>query len=122
MIHFGLDPGKLVCWLGGEYTGQHRNVNRTLTAVKDHVSPEDFNRMKRILMDGSPCKLTIDEPLANTSLMIQQGNSKSFNKNPELVLKTMHKEDRSSEVVIWLIWGIKVVFFNLNFCFLVFFC
>jgi hypothetical protein len=23
MIHFGLDPGKFVCWLSGEYTGQY---------------------------------------------------------------------------------------------------
>jgi hypothetical protein len=26
MIHFGLDPGKLVRWLGGEYTGALRDV------------------------------------------------------------------------------------------------
>ena len=81
MIHFGLDPGKLVRWLGGEYTGEHRDVNRTLTAVRDHVSLDNFNHMKRILLHGSPCKLTFDKPLANKSLMIQRGNSKSFNKN-----------------------------------------
>ena len=49
--------------------------------------------MKRILLDGSPFKLTFNEPLTNKSVMIQQGNSKSFNKNPELVLKTVNKED-----------------------------
>ena len=26
MVHFGLDPGKLVRWMGGEYTGYHHNV------------------------------------------------------------------------------------------------
>jgi hypothetical protein len=26
MIHFGLDPGKFVRWLSGEYTGQYRDV------------------------------------------------------------------------------------------------
>jgi hypothetical protein len=26
MIHFGLDPGKCVCFLSGEYTGQYRDV------------------------------------------------------------------------------------------------
>ena len=30
MIHFSLDPGKLVRWLGGEYMDTHRDVNRTL--------------------------------------------------------------------------------------------
>ena len=86
MIYFGLDPGNLVQWLGGKYTGARRNVNRTLAAVRDHMSTDDFNHMKKILLDGSTSKLTFDEPLANKSLMIKQDNSKSFNKNPELVI------------------------------------
>ena len=90
MIHFGLDPGKLVRWLRGEYTGASQEVNCTLAAVKDHVSVDDFNHMKRILLDSSPFELTFDDPLTNKSVMIEQGNSKSFNKNPELVLKTMN--------------------------------
>ena len=79
--------------------GENRNVIRTLTAVKDHVSSDDFDHMKIILLDGSPCELTFDEPLANKSLMIQRGNLKSFNENPELVLKTMNKEDCYSHVL-----------------------
>ena len=71
MIHFGLDPGKLVHWLGGKYTGKRRDMNGTLTAVKDHVSTDNLNHMKRILLDGSPFKLTFDEPLTNKSVMIQ---------------------------------------------------
>ena len=99
MIHFGLDPGKLVCWLGGEYIGARQEVNHTLAAAKDHVSTDDFNHMKRILSDGSPFELTFDKPLSNKSMMIKQGNSKSFNKNPELVLKKMKKEERYSHVL-----------------------
>ncbi len=26
MVHFGLDPGKFVQWMGGEHTGYHRDV------------------------------------------------------------------------------------------------
>ena len=55
--------------------------------------------MRRILLDGPPCKLTFNEPLANKTLMIQRGNSKSFNKNPELFLNTMNKEDHYSHVL-----------------------
>ena len=101
MIHIGLDPGKLLRWLGGEYTGKRRNVNHTLTAVRDHISTKDFNHVKRILLDGSPYKLTFEEPLANKSAMLQRGNSKSFNENPELVSKTLNKEYRY--VISWLI-------------------
>ena len=99
MIHVGLDPEKFVRWLGDKYTGEHRNVHWTLTAVKDNISPDNFNHMQRIFLNGYPYELTFHEPLANKSLMIQQGNSKSFNNNPELALKTMNKEDRYSHVL-----------------------
>ena len=99
MIHFGLDPGKLVHWLEGKYTGKRRNMNWTLTAVRDHVSTDNFNHMKRILLDGSPFEFTFDKPLTNKSVMIQRVNSKSFNENPELVLKTMNKEDCYSHII-----------------------
>ena len=69
-------------------------MNRTLAAVKAHVSTDDFNHMKGILLDGPPFELTFNEPLSNTSMMIKRGNSKSFNENPELALKNMNKEER----------------------------
>jgi hypothetical protein len=99
MIHFGMDPGKLVRWLGGEYTGARRDVTHTLSEVRGSVSAEDFNHIKRILVDGSPSKLTFDEPLANKSMMIKRGNSNSFNENQALVLKTMNKEERYSHIL-----------------------
>ena len=40
MVHFGLNPGKLVCWLGGEYIGKHRDVVRILETVKDQISKD----------------------------------------------------------------------------------
>ncbi len=55
--------------------------------------------MKWILLDGCPAELTFEEPLSNKMEMILRGNSKSFNKNPEIVKKTMNKEDRYSHVV-----------------------
>ena len=74
-------------------------MNRTLAAAKDHVSTDDSNHMKRILLDGPPFELTFNKPLSNKSMMIKRGNSKSFNKNPELVLKTMKKEEHYSHVL-----------------------
>ena len=72
MIHFRHDPGKLVRWLGDEYIGASREVNHTLAAVKDHVRVDNFNHMKRILLDGYPFELTFDKPLTNKSVMTKQ--------------------------------------------------
>lgn len=99
MVHFGLDPGRFVRWLAGEYTGSARDVRATLAAVRDHISDDDYNHMERILLQGCPCELQFDEPLDNKLEMIRRGNSRSFKDNTDLVLKTMNKEDRYSHLV-----------------------
>ena len=55
--------------------------------------------MEHILLDGCPAELTFKEPLSNKIEMISRGNSKSFDENPDIVKKTMNKEDRYSHVV-----------------------
>ncbi len=85
MIHFGLDPRKFVPFLLGKYTGQYWDVQCTLDAVQDHVTSDDYNHIKRILLDGCPAQLTFEEPLSNKLEFISCGNSKSFVENPQLV-------------------------------------
>ena len=99
MIHFGLDPGKFVRFLSGEYTGQYRDVWRTLDAVRNHVTADDYNHIKQILTDCCPAQLTFQEPSNNKLEFISCGNSKNFITNPKLVRKTMNKEDRYSHLV-----------------------
>jgi hypothetical protein len=99
MIHFGLDPGKFVCFLSGEYTGQHWGIRHTLDAIQDHVTSDDYSHIKRILFDGYPAQLTFEEPSSNKLKFISRGNSKSFVENPQLVQKTMNNEDHYSHLV-----------------------
>ncbi len=99
MAHFGLDLVRLVRWMGGKYTGQHQDTHSTLAAVRGNVSDDDYAHMKRILLDGCPAQLDFKEPLSNKTEMIKCGNSKSFNNNTTLVLKTMNKEDRYSHLI-----------------------
>ncbi len=99
MIHFGLDPGKFVHFLSGEYTGQYCNVCRTLDAIQDHITSDDYGHIKRILLDGCLAQLTFEEPSSNKLEFISHGNSKSFVENPQLVQRTMNKEDRYSHLV-----------------------
>jgi hypothetical protein len=87
MIHFGLDPGKFVCFLLGKYTGQHWDVRCTLDAIRDHVTSDDYGHIKRILLDGCPAQLTFEEPSSNKLEFIYRGDSKSFVENPKLVQK-----------------------------------
>jgi hypothetical protein len=99
MIHFGLDPGKFVRFLSGKYTGQYWDVRCTLDAIQDHVTSDNHGHFKRILLNGCPAQLTFKEPLSNKLEFISCGNSKSFVENPQLVQKTMNKEDHYSHLV-----------------------
>ena len=66
MVHFGLDPGKFVRWLSGEYTGHHRDVCCTLNAIHEHVSAQDYEHIKSILLDGCPAQFTFDDHRATS--------------------------------------------------------
>jgi hypothetical protein len=85
--------------MGGKYTGQHRDTPSTLAAARGHVLANNYAHMKRILLDGCPAQLNFEEPLSNKIKMIKCRNSKSFNKNTNLVLKTMNKEDWYSHLI-----------------------
>jgi len=87
MVHFGLNPGKFVQWMDDEYTGYHRDVKKTLVAIRPHVTVEDYNNIERILLEGCPAELMFTEPLSNKLEMSRRGNSKSFDAHPELVKK-----------------------------------
>ncbi len=99
MVNFGLDPGKFVRWMGGEYTGYHCDVQRTLAAVHPYITAKDYNHIEQILLDGCPAELMFTEPLDNKLKMIRQGNLKSFNDNPDLVRNAMNKEDQYSHLM-----------------------
>jgi hypothetical protein len=99
MVRFGLDPGKFICFLAGKHTRHHRDIHRTLNAVQDYVTPDDYKHMKRILLNGCPAPLTFKELTRNKLEFISRGNSKSFVDNPQLVRKTMNKEDCYSHLV-----------------------
>ncbi len=99
MIHFGLDPGKVIHFLSGKYTGQYRDVRHTLGAIRDHVTSDNYHHIKQILLDGCPAQLIFEEPSSNKLEFISRGNLKGFVENPQLVQMTINKEDRYSHLV-----------------------
>ena len=99
MLHFGLDPGKFVRWMGGEYTGSGRNVSRVMDTIKGHISDEDAFHVRRILLQGCPHKLKFEESFASKLATMERGNQKNFLDNPEIVRKTLNKEDRYSHLI-----------------------
>ncbi len=44
MAYFDLNPGRFIQWMGGEYTGKHRDAYSTLAAVKAMSQPTTTNK------------------------------------------------------------------------------
>jgi hypothetical protein len=99
MVNFDLVPGKFVQWLGGEYRGYHRDIQTTLDTVQSYVTPNNFEHMRRILLDSCPAEFMFTEPLDNRLAMLKRGNSKTFKTNPDFIKKAMNKEDHYSHLV-----------------------
>ena len=53
-LRSGLDPGRVVRTLGGEYTGASREVATILHEIELVVNLEDYQHVKRILTKGYP--------------------------------------------------------------------
>jgi hypothetical protein len=104
MIHYGLHPGMLIRYLKGEYVGEHRDVLAILEAVLLHISENDVNHIRQILMQGCPSKLILGKPNTMNNKMIAQGNQQTFQLYPEFVTKTMNKEEKNSHLISVKLW------------------
>ena len=87
MIHYALDPGMLVRYLGGEYTGAYRDIKMLQEKLMPHVPDEDMRQIMRILTSGCPADFVLEESAVSKALMIKRGNQKNFVMNEENVKK-----------------------------------
>ena len=103
-VHYNLDFGLVVRYLGGEYTAEHRDVDALEREVSPHIPPADMAQIRRILTKGCPHTLDFEMKHEDKMKMIQRGNQPSVEANMEVVTETMNKEERNSHVVPFPIW------------------
>ena len=78
VICVGLDPGRIVRTLEGEYTGAWRNVEEMLGEEESVVTPQDYNHINRILTQGCPSVLNFEEDSGSKLSTMERGNQKHF--------------------------------------------
>ena len=59
-IHYNLDFGLVVRYLGGKYTAEHRDVEALKREVGPHVPPDNMAHMGRIFTQGCPHTLDFE--------------------------------------------------------------
>jgi len=103
-VHYGLDLGRVVRFLGHEYTGDYRDVDAVKAALADHISSSDLNHILRMLTKGAPSKLQYELPHKHKMRMIRRGNQPSVLENMTEVRHTMNKEEKHSHLAPFFSW------------------
>ena len=99
MIHYGLHPGMFICYVGGEYVAESRNVKQLLKNISPHVSTEDAEHVRRILTQGCPSRFDFMESSSQKMQIIRRGNQKTIQDYPDIVSESMNKLERNSQVI-----------------------
>jgi hypothetical protein len=106
MICYGLHPGMLIRYLKREYTGENRDVAGIIAKVSPYISKDDVVHVKQILTQGCPSKLQVSKPSAMKDEIVALGNQQTFHMYPELVTKTMNKEERNNHLIALKLWAL----------------
>ena len=97
----------LLRYLKGEYTGESTNVDAILERVAPYIELEDAEHIHQIITRGCLSQLDVDEEdTMNTLPVIEKGQKQTFKEHPEVVEKTMNKEEKNIHVSFkqWVIY------------------
>ena len=104
IIHYSLHPGMLIRYVKGEYVGESRDVSQIIKHVSPYIDKADVAHIERILTKGCPSIINFEEASDMKSFIIDKGNQATFKMYPEIVTKTMNKEDRYSHLLPVKLW------------------
>ena len=101
-VHYNLDIGLVVRYLGGEYTASWRNIPEILAAAEPYVSEDVYDHLHRVLTTGCPANFDWKEPASNKRRAIAIGNLPSVSQHEEVVQKTVtpHKTNKLISQII----------------------
>jgi hypothetical protein len=98
-VWYGMHPGFLVRFMGGEYIGESRDAKRIHEMLVNVAEEDDVNHIDRIINEGVPSVCELWEPNASKMSILRRGNQKNCVDNPEIVRETLNKEERNHHIL-----------------------
>lgn len=86
-------------FLGNNYTGAHRDVNKIATILRKHVPEDLVEKYIRVMTVGCPAKFNYETTRENAFHYWKQGNNPSIQRKLAQVMSTMNKEERNNFVI-----------------------
>lgn len=99
LYHYDLDVSLLMRYLGHNYTGAHRDVQKIVEKIKPHVDPYLIPHFIRVMTVGCPAHFNAESSRENSLKYWRAGNNPTINTHLEAVMKTMNKEERNNFVI-----------------------
>ena len=96
-------------YLGGQYTGDDRNVTNFLTNIKGKVPEDLFVDIKHILTVGTPTYLSGKMSREIFLLYWRYGNHRNMEDDPKKLNKVLNKEDKHKYMLSLPIWSTRFI-------------
>ena len=96
-------------YLGGQYTGDDRDVKKILSNIHNKVPQTVYNDVKRILTVGAPTYLSGELSRKIFLEYWRYGNHASIHSNKEKIKKVMNKEDKHRYNFSLPIWSARFI-------------
>ena len=104
-VHYNLNIGLVVRYLGGEYTASWRSVQDILNASAPYVSDAVLSHLlTRVLTVGCPAGFNWNEPSNNKQRFIKRGNLPALDVHKSVAEKALTKEVRNSHLIPFASW------------------
>jgi hypothetical protein len=107
MIYYSLHPGMLIRYVKGEYIGENRNVPQVLNDVSPYIDSVDSKHIECMLSMGFQSIIDFDESSEMKATIIEKGNQATFKMYPDIVKKTINKEDRKNHLLPVKLWVLR---------------
>jgi hypothetical protein len=99
MVQHKFDTAKLVRWIGGPHTADHRNTKKIIETIAKSVDQQTLTHLARIFTSGSPTICQATETDVNLQSYIDYNNHRTIEKNWEKMYKTVSKDVRNGYVL-----------------------
>jgi hypothetical protein len=104
MIHYSLHHGMMTRYVKGKYVGESRDMSQIVNDILPCINKDDVKHIHRIITNGCPSHIDFEEASDMKAFIIEKGNQATFKMCPEMVTKTMNKEDRHNHLLPVKLW------------------
>jgi hypothetical protein len=92
LLHYNMDMGTLVRYIGGPHVGAQRDVARIMSNIKHSVKPTTQKDLYRVYTQGAPTICNGHSTASNFLDFYKHGNHKSTQDHPDEFLKVFLKD------------------------------